>query len=68
VADLHQGETVLDLGSGGGIDVLLSAKRVGPGRSTRNISTNTADLARPAFSTCRSPSPTPSATACTAPS
>ncbi len=30
VADLHPGETVLDLGSGGGIDVLLSAKRVGP--------------------------------------
>jgi SAM-dependent methyltransferase len=30
VADLHQGETVLDLGSGGGIDVLLSAKGVGP--------------------------------------
>ncbi len=30
VAELHQGETVLDLGSGGGIDVLLSAKRVGP--------------------------------------
>jgi SAM-dependent methyltransferase len=28
--DLHQGETVLDLGSGGGIDVLLSAQRVGP--------------------------------------
>src|SRR3954470_10700420 len=28
--DLHQGQTVLDLGSGGGIDVLLSAKRVGP--------------------------------------
>ena len=28
-ADLHPGETVLDLGSGGGIDVLLSAKRVG---------------------------------------
>jgi ubiquinone/menaquinone biosynthesis C-methylase UbiE len=28
--DLHPGETVLDLGSGGGIDVLLSAKRVGP--------------------------------------
>jgi len=27
---LHPGETVLDLGSGGGIDVLLSAKRVGP--------------------------------------
>jgi arsenite methyltransferase len=29
VADLHDGETVLDLGSGGGIDVILSAKRVG---------------------------------------
>ena len=28
--DLNQGETVLDLGSGGGIDVLLSARRVGP--------------------------------------
>ena len=30
VAELRQGETVLDLGSGGGIDALLSAKRVGP--------------------------------------
>ena len=30
LADLHTGETVLDLGSGGGIDVLLSARRVGP--------------------------------------
>jgi arsenite methyltransferase len=30
IAELHAGETVLDLGSGGGIDVLLSAKRVGP--------------------------------------
>jgi SAM-dependent methyltransferase len=30
VAALHAGETVLDLGSGGGIDVLLSAQRVGP--------------------------------------
>jgi arsenite methyltransferase len=30
VADLAEGETVLDLGSGGGIDVLLSARRVGP--------------------------------------
>jgi arsenite methyltransferase len=28
VADLHEGETVLDLGSGGGIDVILSARRV----------------------------------------
>ncbi|MFC6704434.1 arsenite methyltransferase [Flexivirga alba] len=30
VAELHEGEKVLDLGSGGGIDVLLSARRVGP--------------------------------------
>ena len=30
LANLHPGEVVLDLGSGGGIDVLLSAKRVGP--------------------------------------
>ena len=30
VAELHAGERVLDLGSGGGIDVLLSARRVGP--------------------------------------
>lgn len=31
VADLREGEVVLDLGSGGGIDVLLSARRIGPG-------------------------------------
>ena len=31
VAGLHPGETVLDLGSGGGLDVLLSARRVAPG-------------------------------------
>ena len=30
VADLHPGETVLDLGSGAGADVLISARRVGP--------------------------------------
>jgi arsenite methyltransferase len=30
IAELHEGETVLDLGSGGGIDVLLSARRIGP--------------------------------------
>jgi arsenite methyltransferase len=31
VAELHEGETVLDLGSGAGADVLISARRVGPG-------------------------------------
>jgi len=30
MADLRPGETVLDLGSGGGLDVIVSAKRVGP--------------------------------------
>ena len=30
VADLHEGETVLDLGSGAGADVLISSRRVGP--------------------------------------
>src|SRR3954468_11198370 len=30
LAQLHPGETVLDLGSGGGIDILLSARRIGP--------------------------------------
>ena len=30
VVELRDGETVLDLGSGGGLDVLLSARRVGP--------------------------------------
>src|SRR5271170_8171994 len=32
--ELKEGETVLDLGSGGGIDVLLSARRVGPDRKS----------------------------------
>jgi ubiquinone/menaquinone biosynthesis C-methylase UbiE len=31
VADLHPGETVLDLGSGAGADVLIAARRVAPG-------------------------------------
>jgi arsenite methyltransferase len=37
IAELHQGETVLDLGSGGGIDVLLSARRVGPTGSAYGV-------------------------------
>jgi len=39
VADLRPGETVLDLGSGGGIDVLLSARRVGPGGMAYGLDT-----------------------------
>ena len=37
LAELREGETVLDLGSGGGIDVLLSARRVGPGGKAYGI-------------------------------
>jgi arsenite methyltransferase len=37
VAELHEGETVLDLGSGGGIDVLLSARRVGPSGAAHGL-------------------------------
>jgi ubiquinone/menaquinone biosynthesis C-methylase UbiE len=37
LAQLHPGETVLDLGSGGGIDVLLSARRVGPAGKTYGL-------------------------------
>jgi SAM-dependent methyltransferase len=48
VADLRPGETVLDLGSGGGIDVLLSARRVGPGGKAYglDITQEMLDLAR----------------------
>ncbi len=48
VADLHPGERVLDLGSGGGIDVLLSADRVGPDGFAYGVdmTTEMLDLAR----------------------
>jgi L-amino acid N-acyltransferase YncA/2-polyprenyl-3-methyl-5-hydroxy-6-metoxy-1,4-benzoquinol methylase len=48
VAALRPGETVLDLGSGGGIDVLLSARRVGPGGKAYGLDAAPAmiDLAR----------------------
>ena len=48
VADLHAGETVLDLGSGAGGDVLISARRVGPtGRAIGlDMTTEMLDLAR----------------------
>src|SRR5258708_13425227 len=40
LAELMVGETVLDLGSGGGIDVLLSARRVGPTCDAYRLSIN----------------------------
>lgn len=48
VAELHEGETVLDLGSGAGGDVLISARRVGPtGRAIGlDMTTEMLDLAR----------------------
>ncbi|MBB5085320.1 methyltransferase domain-containing protein, partial [Nonomuraea endophytica] len=48
VAELRAGETVLDLGSGGGIDVLLSARRVGPHGKAYGLdaSTDMLELAR----------------------
>jgi arsenite methyltransferase len=48
VADLRPGETVLDLGCGGGIDVLLSARRVGPAGHPYGLdmTTEMLDLAR----------------------
>jgi arsenite methyltransferase len=45
VAELRQGEVVLDLGSGGGIDVLLSAKRVGPSGKAYGLDMTTEMLA-----------------------
>ena len=45
VAELGEGETVLDLGSGGGIDVILSAKRVGPAGTAYGLDTTEEMLA-----------------------
>ena len=53
VADLREGETVLDLGSGGGIDVILSAKRVGRTQSLDRQG-NGADRDRPGAEARRS--------------
>jgi len=52
VADLRPGETVLDLGSGGGIDVLLSARRIGPAGKAYGLDMTgeMLDLARAAVS------------------
>ncbi|MDY7103095.1 MAG: GNAT family N-acetyltransferase [Actinomycetota bacterium] len=48
LADLHPGEDVLDLGSGGGIDVLLSARRIGPDGTAHGVDATAemVDLAR----------------------
>src|SRR3989442_1064059 len=45
IAELREGETVLDLGSGGGIDVLLSARRVGPAGKAYGLDMTDAMLA-----------------------
>src|SRR5260370_1840601 len=45
LAKLNPGETVLDLGSGGGIDVLLSARRVGPSGKAYGLDTTDEMLA-----------------------
>jgi SAM-dependent methyltransferase len=45
VAELHEGETVLDLGSGGGIDAILSANRVGPNGTIYGLDTTDEMLA-----------------------
>ena len=62
VAELREGETVLDLGSGGGIDVILSARRVGPTGTAYGARHDRRDArarpartrARRAFATCTS--------------
>jgi arsenite methyltransferase len=47
IAELREGEVVLDLGSGGGIDVILSAKRVGPtGRAWLDMTSEMLALAQ----------------------
>src|ERR1700756_1410642 len=46
LAELRPGETVLDLGSGGGIDVLLSARRVGPAGKAYGLDMTDAMLLR----------------------
>lgn len=46
--ELHEGETVLDLGAGGGIDVLLLARRVGPTGKAHGLDMTDEMLAPPA--------------------
>ena len=51
VAELKEGEVVLDLGSGGGLDVILSARRVGPTGVAYGLDMTDEMLARRAFGT-----------------
>jgi len=60
LAELHEGETVLDLGSGGGIDVLLSAKRVGATGKAYGLDMTDEMLALAARTSARLRSRTPS--------
>ena len=55
VADLHEGETVLDLGSGAGADVLISARRVGPDRQGHRSRHDRRDARRSPARTPRRP-------------
>ncbi len=59
MAEFREGETVLDFGSGGGIDVLLSANRVGPSRFAYGLDMADEMLAL-ARRNARRPAPTPS--------
>ena len=47
LAELHAGEDVLDLGSGGGLDVLLSARRVAPGGTAFGVDISAASIKSP---------------------
>ena len=59
VAGLQPGETVLDLGSGGGLDVLLSARRVGPAGTAYGLDASTDMLVLARANAARPASPTP---------
>ena len=66
VAELREGDTVLDLGSGGGLDVLLSARRVGPAGLVYGLDATPRWSSSPAATPPRPASPTSSSS--TAPS
>jgi arsenite methyltransferase len=53
LARLHAGETVLDLGSGGGLDVFLAAQRVGPTGRVIGVDSSTEAVAKATEAACR---------------